>query len=908
VKPDRWREIELVFHRARELAGDQRAAFLDQTCSGDPEMLSEVASLLDCAEGAAEFVDGLGLRVPRMYEGLAGSAPHTLAAGSSFGRYKIRWFVGSGGMGEVYLAKDTQLDRNVALKLLPSWLNSEKQPVSRFRIEALAASKINHPNVPAVFDAGEIDGRYFIASEYVEGVPLTHRIKQGKIPWPEAVALTLQVAHALEAAHDAGIIHRDVKPANILLRKTDGRAKLVDFGIAKIAEDLEERTSPSTALTATGLVLGTPGYMPPEQSQGSEVDCRADIWSLAAVSQEMVTGGPRVPGSSKVETSPDLPPRLAAVLARALDPDPERRYQTVREFANDLSRVQQRAWPVRTLVAGAAVAMIGICAFLFVHSNRSAETHLTMQNPQKLTARGNVRDAIISPDSRYVIYSVGESGRECLRLLQVRTGADQERIPYADGSYIGLTFAPDGDHFYYTFDPHANTRDLYEASVIPGIEPRRIVHDIDSPVAISPNGRQIAYLRGNPSRNVHELHIADIDGSHDRILTANPNSAPFTDGGVAWSKDGKLVFAGEASGQGVALISIDVSSGQRQVLSRPIWSLIRRISLLKDGDTLIFAGTTVVCPIFSLFEYSISRREWKQITPEGENYPTGYTGGSDIVAVRQDRLSSVWTASVDAPEVVRSITPPAGHYDQIAWSPSGRLITSAVEGGHENLWIFGPAGAKEQLTYGSFGFRYLTSSPDGHTVAFTTNRTGNWNIWTLDIGTHETHRITNGQLEDQSPTFATDGWILYGHQVNGAYQIWRVSSAGAGASRLIDGSARSPTVSASGRYMVCRLLNGQAWQVAVVDLQTLKVVANYPKAPFDSRIRWSPDEKALTYAKEESGVSNIWKMTIGTGIEEPITRFKDQKIFSFDWSRDGRNLAMVRGIDASEVVLFKYPE
>ena len=903
MEPERWREIERVYQLAREQAPERRAAILERTCGGDRELRREVESLLDCAEGAEEFVAGvIGRNMPYTDADLfADTESQILESGSTFGRYTILRLVGSGGMGEVYLARDTRLQRDVALKLLPSWLNDEEQLVSRFEREALAASRLNHPNVPVVYEAGEIGRRHFIASEYVEGFPLTDRIGKGKIPLREAVALAVQVGQALGAAHAAGIVHRDVKPGNILIRSVDGRVKLVDFGIARIAEGFELRTKHLTSLTSAGVVIGTPAYMAPEQAAGQVVDCRADIWSLAAVLQEMVTGVPRVPGATRVETSSDLPAALAAALERALEPDPDRRYQTVMEFADGLSRAQRRVLPIRAFFAAAAVLLF-ICALLFAYRPKPVEPRLMMENPRKLTNRGNVRDAIISPDSRYVIYSVGESGRESLRLLQVRTGADLERIPYADGSYIGLAFAPnDNDHFYYTFDPHADIRDLYEASVIPGIEPKKIVHDIDSPVAISHDGRRISYLRGIKEPAVQKLHVADIDGSHDRVLTTRSSETPFTVGGVTWSRDDKRLYAAEMDGKKVVLTAIDVSSARRQVMPGPDWSYVGRISVL-DGDTLIFPADTAQGS--SLFQYKLAAHKATRITPEGESYSSGYSAGGDIVSVRKDRLSSVWTVPADAPDAALIVTPPAGQYDLVAWSSGGTLIASIAGGGP--LWRLGRGGTREKLIDDSYRYTYLTGSPDGHTVAFSTNRAGGWSIWTMDNDTHSIHQITYTQLEDQSPTFTPDGWILYGHQAQDDYRIWRVRRTGGEASQLMGMVARSPAVSPSGSYLVCRLLDekSEKWQVAVLDLRSRKVIAQYPEIRSGSRVKWSPDETALTYVRDVNGVSNVWKTPTGGGSEARLTAFKEQKIFSFDWSPDGRNLAMVRGTDASEVVLF----
>jgi WD40 repeat protein len=360
----------------------------------------------------------------------------------------------------------------------------------------------------------------------------------------------------------------------------------------------------------------------------------------------------------------------------------------------------------------------------------------------------------------------------------------------------------------------------------------------------------------------------------------------------------------------IELASIDVSSGQRQVISGPDWSFVGRISLLKDGDTLIFPAETVQSPIAGLFQYGIGKREGKRLTPEGVRYLSGYSVGGDVVSVRQDRRSSVSIVPANAPDAARIITPPAGHYDQVAWASGGSLIVNVPEGGHEELWRVSLDSTKQLLTDGPYRYNYLTGSPDGHSLAFSTNSAGGYGIWTMDNDTHDIREIAHAPLEVQSPTFTPDGWILFGRQADGRYQIWRVRKTGEDASPLMDMAARSPSVSPSGRYLVCRLLDerSEKWRVAVIDLHTLKVIGQYAKVPSGSRVKWAPDETALTYVREVNGVSNVWKASIANGSEAPLTKFKELKIFSFDWSPDGQNLGMVRGIDASDVILFKYSE
>ncbi len=223
-----------------------------------------------------------------------------IAAGTRLGRYEIRSLLGTGGMGEVYLGYDTSLRRQVAIKLLPAEFTQNKARLARFEREAYAASSLNHPNILTIYEIGEQDGNHFIATEYVEGESLRHHLARKHIELREVLDVTSQVASALAAAHEAGIVHRDIKPENIMLRR-DGLIKVLDFGLAKLADDAgsgarqegietEAPTKTRVVNTEPGIVMGTAGYMSPEQARGLEVDARSDIWSLGVVLYEMVSG------------------------------------------------------------------------------------------------------------------------------------------------------------------------------------------------------------------------------------------------------------------------------------------------------------------------------------------------------------------------------------------------------------------------------------------------------------------------------------------------------------------------------------------------------------------------------------------------------------------------------------------
>ena len=352
MTPERYRFVGRLYHAALELESGERAAFLDEACAGDSVLRQKVESLLAAAARAPGFLDRPALEMAA--EVLAEDQPGALT-GRRIGPYEVRSLLGSGGMGDVYLAHDTRLGRDVALKLLPAAFTRDADRLRRFEREARAASALSHPNIIAVFDIGEADGERYIANEYVDGPTLRERMSAGPLALGEALDVGAQIAAALAAAHEAGIVHRDVKPENVMLRR-DGYVKVLDFGLAKLIERPGGHAAgvasiPGAVHTAPGIVMGTVRYMSPEQLRGDDVDGRADVFGLGVMLYEMVAGRSPFEGASEAEVSAEIlrsePPPLGRVAdgvpaeveriaAKALAKNREDRYQTAEGLAADL--------------------------------------------------------------------------------------------------------------------------------------------------------------------------------------------------------------------------------------------------------------------------------------------------------------------------------------------------------------------------------------------------------------------------------------------------------------------------------------------------------------------------------------------------------------------------------------------
>ena len=341
----RWERIKSVFQEAFDRDPAERAAWLDAACGEDLELRDAVQRLIDGHAGAGAF-----LETPLFASTEPALVDHLL--GRTVGPYRIDARIAVGGMGEVYRAHDARLDRAVALKLLPAAVAADPDRLRRFHAEARAASSLNHPHILVIHDFGDADGRPFMVTEFVEGETLRERLRAGPLAVRDALDLMAQVASALSAAHARGLVHRDVKPENVMIR-SDGYVKLLDFGLAKIAEG--GAGAEAARHTMTGMALGTPRYMSPEQALGQPVDARSDVFSCGAMLYEMVAGRAAFEGATPAgifdavlhqspppptAVNPSVPAALARVIDRALAKAPAARYQSASELLEDLNQLR----------------------------------------------------------------------------------------------------------------------------------------------------------------------------------------------------------------------------------------------------------------------------------------------------------------------------------------------------------------------------------------------------------------------------------------------------------------------------------------------------------------------------------------------------------------------------------------
>jgi eukaryotic-like serine/threonine-protein kinase len=351
MNPERWKRIDEIFHAVLEQEPSTRAAFLAEACKDDESIRIEVEELVANHEKESSLFENVGRDLAA--ELIMKQDFHQ----GNIAHYKVIKKIGSGGMGEVYLAEDTRLNRKVALKVLPQEFTKDKARIRRFEREAKTVTALNHPYILTIYDIGQFDSSTYIASEYIDGETLRQRMRTLRLPLKEILTIVTQVAEALTAAHQAGIIHRDIKPENIMLQR-DGYVKVLDFGLSKPIENLSNASALHTLTspdTQTGVVIGTIRYMSPEQARGMKVDERGDLFSLGIVFYEMLTGRVPFEGATAadmlaailekrpvaLQNSDEYPEELQWIVSKTLAKDPDERYQSAKDFLADLKRIRK---------------------------------------------------------------------------------------------------------------------------------------------------------------------------------------------------------------------------------------------------------------------------------------------------------------------------------------------------------------------------------------------------------------------------------------------------------------------------------------------------------------------------------------------------------------------------------------
>jgi eukaryotic-like serine/threonine-protein kinase len=1015
---ERWQQIKEVFHSALEREPHERPAFLSEACASDDALRRDVESLIEAHEKEGSFIDTPAFEMAAGW--LADEASDSLV-GREINHYKVLEALGSGGMGEVYLAQDTRLGRKIALKLLPASFTNDAERLQRFQQEARAASALNHPNILTIHEIGEEQGRPYIATELIEGETLRERIAEAwYLDSDSALDIIMQVASALVAAHEVGIIHRDIKPENIMLRP-DGYVKVLDFGLAKLAGRKAARSDPEAPTrlhgnTSPGMVMGTVNYMSPEQARGLPVDERTDIWSLGVVLYEMLSGQPPFRGLTQTDVtvailerepvplstvSENVPAELDWIVKKALRKDREERYQTIKELLGDLRGVKQelefeaklertttqgktgggaeaplqrsasattnRSAAISTdeiretqlshasvvasqpksrrrlVMAALSIVVLAVAGFafykFFLQSKRVALFQAA--NITRLTNHGKATHAAISPDGKYFVYVLSDAGKQSLWLRQISAANDTQIIPPAPLGYFGITFSRDGTELYYVVKQN-DPGTLYRMPVLGGT-PVKLLEKIDCPISFSPDGKRMAFVRGDyPNRGESGLFTANTDGSDIRQIAARKLPelfVPIFFTGPSWSPDGRLIAAAVTNVKSEGrVIAFGAEDGREQILTKETWPGLSRVEWLPDMSGLLMIAREQSSVVPQIWQLSYPDGEMRKVTNDLSVYRalSLTADASRLLTIQTSGFINMWI--VEGADAERAVKVPLGGQGQpgeplsavqlpvgnlgflggnesISWTPDGRIVFISGSGKQGDIWIMKSDGSnRKQLTTTVNEVNHHTPevSPDGRYIVFTSSRSGQRNVWRMNIDGSNPQRLTHSP-QDFWPTVSPDNqWVIYTSLSSGRPTIWKVPLGGGSPVELANREASNPVVSPDGKliaylYTEAAAPDAPPNRIAVIPFEGGEPVKTFeiPAGLGGARtiLRWSKDGRSLVYTAIANNVSNIWSQPVDGGQPLQLTNFTEHIITAFDWSRDNRQLAVARGLLIRDAVL-----
>jgi Tol biopolymer transport system component len=886
-------------------------------------------------------------------------APKTsqLAPGAHLGPYKIETSLGAGGMGEVFRARDTRLNRTVAIKVLPLDKTADADRKRRLLQEARAASALNHPNIVTLHDIAHSSGVDYLVMEYVTGNSLDRLITPKGLPLGEAIAYAIQIANALVAAHAAGIVHRDIKPANVMVTP-EIQVKVLDFGLAKLTEgsasSVGEELTKHSALTEAGIVLGTVSYMSPEQASARPLDHRTDIFSLGVVLLEMVTGQRPFHGNSTVETMhaiinapapplPNHPPELEDILAKALAKEARERYQHAGDLALDLRRFKH-GWETKSLpsmqpaggalpakrgrtaiwaAAAAAAALgigIGVAGWLTRTNPEGIDNPLLNAKFTRLTDfEGVDREAAISADGKFVAFVSDRDGPFDLWLSQVTTGRfvnlTQGKEPNMDAVLRAAGFSGDGSEIWF----HDGTAES-PIRILPLMGgPSRIflgkAEAKRNPInaAWSPDGSRLAY---HTSDDGDPTFIADRTGAGARQIFIDPEKIHHNHY-PTWSVDGQWIFfvRGFPDTGEMDLWRIPSAGGEPERLTQHN-SVVSHPTPI-DRRTLIYVARDQDGSGPWLWSLNLERKETHRVSFGLEKYTSlaATPDGRRLVATVSNPTASLWSVPILDRIAGEQEVKPFSLPTVRALAPRFRglsLFHLSSHGTGDGLWRY-QNGQPLEIWKGEEGglLEPAAVSPDARRVGIVLRRGGKLRLNLMTADGSELQPIAETINIRGAADWSPDGnWIVAcGSDMNGP-GLFKMPVGGGTPVRLLSGPSSNPVWSPDGNLIVYTGANVglTAPLLAVrpdgtrVDLPPIAVRRE------GQRARFLPDGKGLVYMQGMQRSQNFWLLDLTTRQTRALTQLNSAgAMLTFDITPDGKQIVFDRLKANSDIVLIDLP-
>jgi serine/threonine protein kinase/Tol biopolymer transport system component len=855
----RWRQVRAIFEAAVERPAGERAAFIAAAAGDDEALRREVEALL-AADGAA---GGLTRRLPAHDRAapeadLSPSQPTDAPtradeAFERLGPYRIVALVGAGGMGEVFRARDSKLNRDVALKLLPAAYALDPDRIARFRREAQALAALNHPHIAAIYGLEEANGCQALVLELVEGSTLADRIRTGPLSTREALRLAHQIAQALEAAHEKGIVHRDLKPANIKVTP-GGTVKVLDFGLAKTIGDLQPTTiaeSPTLPSdTRLGTVLGTAAYMSPEQARGEEVDARTDVWAFGCVLFEMLAGRRAFEGDSAadsmtriLEGAPDwsrlprrTPARVQALLRQCLQKDRASRPQSMREVRSVIERLLAPSSVPRTWAAIAAVTLVAGAAASFVWLRGDRAPWTDRSRWVQLTNLDSVTQPALSPDGRLLAFIRGPNTFVSPGQVYVKQLPAGEPVPLTSDSYPKMSpvFAPDGTRIAYTVTDGPSW-DTWEVATLRG-QPRRWMRNASGLKWSGPDALLFSEIKSG-------VHMAIVRSNEGRTGARDVYVPPHQSGmahrsDVSPDRRWVLVIEMDQRGAWLPCRVVPFDGGTSRAVG-PAGARCTEAAWSPDGRWMYFAA-----------DAGDGFHVWRQQFPDG--VPEAITSGptqEEGLAIAPDGRSLITSVGLTQRSVwihdaagERQISV-EGYAFMPLMSADGRKVlfrrTQGAATGQTpaELWVVELDSGRSLRLFPQQLVTSFDVSRDDRVVAAVTESDGRSRLWWTWLDGREPPRRVS-EHEGDIPRFAGDGDIIFRVSEGEAGVLYRLPAQGGALQRVgrIAGSVIG-MVSPDGR-----------WLSAAPTSQAYALFSTVGEAPRpltslaeSTRVRWSPD-------------------------------------------------------------------